>query len=300
MIRRLLKKAAGRALRRDQTAPAPRPHPTPASTAEPSTAEPEEQLDIEVDGEQLGAWMSDGQKLVLLDIREPHELQHGVARNALVIRMNDIPSRIDDLPNLDTRMVVYCAAGGRSFSVTAWLRDQGWADSWSLSGGYHDYLSVGGAVTSWPPETSLLGCELADISAIEATIKQSGRPLLVNHWATWCDGCVEELPLLLALHEQFGESVEFIGINWDRFQGTDTGTALIQKVEEVSQEHGLAWRSLIVDAEPEALFQALDMQCQTIPQVWLVDSSGRVVHRVEVVLDKAGLSDLSEQISTLS
>jgi peroxiredoxin len=32
-----------------------------------------------------------------------------------------------------------------------------------------------------------------------------GRPLLINFWATWCPPCVEELPLLDALHAEQGE-----------------------------------------------------------------------------------------------
>lgn len=32
-----------------------------------------------------------------------------------------------------------------------------------------------------------------------------GRPLLINFWATWCPPCIEELPLLDALHAERGE-----------------------------------------------------------------------------------------------
>ena len=301
MIRRLLRKAAGRALGRDRT---PRHEPsrptTPARRVEPEPLppEPEPELDIEIEGPQLGEWLADGKEVVLLDIREPHELQHGVAKGALVIRMNDIPSRMEELPNQDTRLVVYCAAGGRSFSVTAWLREQGWNDSWSLAGGYHDYLRVGEA-DSWPPKAGALGCELADVAALKDVLSGSGRPMLVNHWASWCDGCVEELPLLVRLHKEWGETIDFVGISWEGFQGSQTGAPLVAKVERFSQEQGLSWRSLVVDVEPEVLFEGLNLTCQTIPQIWLVDAKGSVVHRIEVVLDEAGLTELTEQIAAL-
>ncbi len=34
-----------------------------------------------------------------------------------------------------------------------------------------------------------------------------GRPVLLNLWATWCAPCVEELPSLLAMHEQLPDIV---------------------------------------------------------------------------------------------
>lgn len=33
-----------------------------------------------------------------------------------------------------------------------------------------------------------------------------GRPVLINFWATDCPGCLEEIPDLIALHEQFQAS----------------------------------------------------------------------------------------------
>lgn len=43
-----------------------------------------------------------------------------------------------------------------------------------------------------------------------------GKILVVNFWAPWCGPCVEEMPDLTALHEQYrGRNVEFIGIGID-------------------------------------------------------------------------------------
>lgn len=105
--------------------------------------EPDPPPDIEVDAEQLKAWVSEKQDFVLIDIREPHELQSGYADGALLLRMNDIPNRLDELPPSSTRLVVYCAAGMRSYGVTHWLREQGWTDAWSLSSGLHGALEAG-------------------------------------------------------------------------------------------------------------------------------------------------------------
>jgi rhodanese-related sulfurtransferase len=99
--------------------------------------------DVEVDTSQLRAWRLDKQHLVLVDIREPHELQQGVAEGALLLRMNDIPERTQELPDKSTRLVIYCAAGVRSYGVTHWLREQGWTDAWSLTSGFAGAVDAG-------------------------------------------------------------------------------------------------------------------------------------------------------------
>ena len=127
--------------------------PTPTSTAPTSAAppvsaperddEPEELVDVEVNTEGLKGWVSSGEPFTLVDIREPHELRLGFARDALLLRMNDIPNRLDELPSKETRLVIYCAAGSRSFSVAHWLREQGWEDTWSLESGFYGVSEAG-------------------------------------------------------------------------------------------------------------------------------------------------------------
>lgn len=86
---------------------------------------------------------------LLLDIREPGELGWGVAEGATLLPMDLVPHHLDELPR-DRPIVVYCAAGARSFGVAHWLREQGFAEAWSLDGGL-DALRRAGVRMVVPP-----------------------------------------------------------------------------------------------------------------------------------------------------
>jgi rhodanese-related sulfurtransferase len=144
MIRDLVRRAARRLLGRTATGnapPTPRPEPERQGAAprpEPEAEEPQ----LEIEAPRLKEWLGDD-RLVLLDIREPGEVQHGHAEGALLIPMNQVPHRMQEIPK-GRRIVVYCAAGARSFGVTGYLREHGYPDSWSLIGGFGAFVGEGG------------------------------------------------------------------------------------------------------------------------------------------------------------
>lgn len=41
----------------------------------------------------------------------------------------------------------------------------------------------------------------------------TGRPLVLNFWASWCGPCKVELPLLARAHREWGDRVAFVGID---------------------------------------------------------------------------------------
>ncbi len=75
-----------------------------------------------------------GEKVTLLDVREPWERQTAAIEPSSHIPMGDIPARVQEL-DPDEHIVVYCHHGVRSMNVTAWLRQQGFESVQSLRGG---------------------------------------------------------------------------------------------------------------------------------------------------------------------
>jgi rhodanese-related sulfurtransferase len=70
---------------------------------------------------------------VVLDVREPWELDIARLHGTLDIPMNEVPARLVDLPK-DRDIVVMCRSGGRSSKVADYLHRMGYRVA-NLTGG---------------------------------------------------------------------------------------------------------------------------------------------------------------------
>ncbi len=76
-----------------------------------------------------------GEPVVVLDVRDPWEVQTARLENARHIPMGDIPARAHQELDPDAHIVVVCHHGVRSLNVTQWLRQQGFENAQSMRGG---------------------------------------------------------------------------------------------------------------------------------------------------------------------
>lgn len=54
-----------------------------------------------------------------------------------------------------------------------------------------------------------------DEIAFRKLLAPSGKPVLINFWATWCDPCREEFPDLVKFDNEFKGKIDFITISLD-------------------------------------------------------------------------------------
>jgi rhodanese-related sulfurtransferase len=101
----------------------------------------------EVSPEEVMARLAGGDRVYLLDVREPDEVAAWAYPVGVNIPMGQIGDRLDELPR-DVTITVACHVGGRSAAVAAALSDAGWKAE-NLTGGAVAWA----AVTAAPGET---------------------------------------------------------------------------------------------------------------------------------------------------
>lgn len=89
---------------------------------------------LEITVQALAALRGAGADHILLDVREPWEVEMTAIPDSLAIPMQQIPVSLDRLPK-DRPIVVTCHHGGRSMRVTQYLRAQGYDQVSNLAGG---------------------------------------------------------------------------------------------------------------------------------------------------------------------
>ena len=97
-----------------------------------------------------------------------------------------------------------------------------------------------------------------------------GRVLVVNFWATWCPPCVEEMPDLQKIRDEYrARGVEIVGIGIDNEA----------KIRAFRDQYRLTLPLLVAGFEGSSLAQALGNKAGALPYTALVDRSGHVVQR---------------------
>lgn len=88
----------------------------------------------ELSVEALAERLARGERLVLVDVREPQEWELGHLPDALHVPLGDLPARAHELDPAATT-VLYCHHGVRSRNALEWLATRGFSALHNLSGG---------------------------------------------------------------------------------------------------------------------------------------------------------------------
>lgn len=98
---------------------------------------PETNLPLEITPRAVKRRMDEGERLLLLDVREPYEQQRAAIDGAELIPMHRVPANLPHIENLagGAAVVVFCHHGIRSLQAANWLRKQGVGNCQSMAGG---------------------------------------------------------------------------------------------------------------------------------------------------------------------
>lgn len=101
---------------------------------------------------------------------------------------------------------------------------------------------------------------------LSQTLQQTGKPAVVNFWASWCGPCADEAPVLQDAYKRYGDQINFIGVD---VQDTDPDAqAFIRK-------YGLTYPSGAGNAGPISVQYGM----RGVPETYFIASDGRLIRK---------------------
>lgn len=112
-----------------------------------------------------------------------------------------------------------------------------------------------------------------------------GKLVILNFFATWCEPCQEEMPLLVDLHEQLDPNKEvLLGINM-------TSQEMNVKDVQLFMKQFRAKFPVLYDKEGKVM---KEYKIFGIPTTIVIDEQGKIMKRINGMLTQASVATLRE------
>jgi rhodanese-related sulfurtransferase len=94
-------------------------------------------LPFETTAKEVKQRLNAGERLFLIDVRQPEEYAIARIEGSELVPMNTVPNAVPSLEEKadEGTLIVFCHHGQRSANVVNWLRGQGISASQSMAGG---------------------------------------------------------------------------------------------------------------------------------------------------------------------
>lgn len=126
------------------------------------------------------------------------------------------------------------------------------------------------------PDFTVLNREGEEVSLSSLT----GKPIILNFWASWCSPCKREFPDFQAAYEKYGSSIEFVMVNL-----TDGIRETREKADDFIEEMGYTMPVYYDTMQDAAGIYAV----YSIPTTYFIDMEGNIVAGAEGMLSARNL-----------
>jgi cytochrome c biogenesis protein CcmG, thiol:disulfide interchange protein DsbE len=94
----------------------------------------------------------------------------------------------------------------------------------------------------------------------------SGKPVVVNFWASWCGPCADEAPALQAASRRTGDRIAFVGVN---VQDTDADALAFMR------KYGVTYANGSTNSGPISILYGM----RGVPETYFIAPDGRLVRK---------------------
>jgi thiol-disulfide isomerase/thioredoxin len=132
-------------------------------------------------------------------------------------------------------------------------------------------LTALGLLWSDSGSAALQAAEFTDLAGKKRRLAEwKGKIIVCNFWATWCQPCRQEIPMLIAISRQMeAKGVEVVGIAIDH----------AAKVTDFARDYKITYPLLIAGPDGLDLMRATGNQVGGLPYTAFLDRKGKIVSR---------------------
>lgn len=116
-----------------------------------------------------------------------------------------------------------------------------------------------------------------------------GKPTIINFWASWCEPCKHEMPYLETAYQKYKDKVNFRMVN-------ETAQDNLSNIRSFMKQHQFTF-PVLLDIEKDGVTVGTDQyQLVGIPTTIVMDSTGKITHKVVGEMSKEELQDILDNV----
>ncbi|QKG84796.1 TlpA family protein disulfide reductase [Kroppenstedtia pulmonis] len=117
--------------------------------------------------------------------------------------------------------------------------------------------------------------------------ENDGKPSVINIWASWCPPCKVEMPYFQKAYDKHQDQVNFLMVNLTANDSIDKAKSYLEKENYTFP--------VLLDETGEV---AMDYQAFAIPQTYVVNEKGEIIHRITGSITQTQLDEIMKDLTS--